>query len=59
MQGCIGITKVRGQGKVNPMLADIWLISKDFACVLAEQMKGLSLYKRLLQKSAFSGIVLS
>ena len=33
---------------VNPMLADIGTltflgVSKDFACVLAEQMKGLSL----------------
>ena len=53
MPGCCGINKVWGQGMVNPILADIGLVSKDLACVLAEQMKGLSLYKGLLQKSAF------
>ena len=35
IQGCCGITKVRGQGKINPMLAGIRLVAcfgigKDF-----------------------------
>ena len=39
----------------NPMVAGIGIgiclgVSKDFPCVLAEQMKGLSLYKRLLKR---------